>query len=203
MRKIFSLALVALAATSPAAAQGLLPIAVEARGAIAFPLDDFPVDQAGGRVAAETGVGVGVNGSLAFFPGLAVYGGWDRYAFAVDSESLLGSEDAELVDQGFAVGGKLSLPLGMLIGVSPWVRGGALFRTLELNGDQGAAGLSAEIESSRSVGYELGAGVTIPLGLILSFTPGVTYRSFKPDFGDGSEGRVKYFDVSLGLRASL
>ena len=44
-----------------------------------------------GAAAAETGVGVGVNGSFAFFPGLAVYGGWDRYAFAVDSESLIGS----------------------------------------------------------------------------------------------------------------
>ena len=197
MKKIYTLALLALgvAGATPAEAQ-LLPFAVEARGGLAFPLDDFPTDAAGGTEAAEGGVGVGVNGSFTFFPGLAVYGGWDRYAFGVDAASGA-AEDAEFVDQGFVVGGQLSLPLGALVGVSPWVRGGALFRTLEL------ADGGAELQSERSTGFELGGGVTIPLGLILSFTPGVTYRTYKPDFGEGSDGAAKYIDVSLGLRARI
>lgn len=203
MRKIFALALLVLAPAAPAAAQGVLPIALEARGALAFPIADFPLGRSGMTADTEMGVGIGVNGSFAFFPGVAVYGGWDRYAFGVDDDSLLGAGEAEFVDQGFAVGGKLSLPLGMLVGASPWIRAGALFRTLERPGEQGTVGLGAEGRSSRSVGYELGAGATIPLGLVLSFTPGVTYRSYTPDFGHGSERRVKYVDVSMGLRASL
>ena len=195
MRKIYTLALLALGIVGATPADGqVLPVALEARGGLAFPLNDFPTGGAGGGEGAQAGAGFGVNASFSFLPGLAVYGGWDRYAFGVDTEGGAG-EDAEFVDKGFAVGGLLSLPVATLAGVSPWVRGGALFRTLDLS-DGGA-----DLGSERSTGFEVGGGVTIPLGLVLSFTPGVTYRAYSPQFGDDSEGSVKYVDVSLGLRA--
>jgi len=191
---------VALVAAAEVQAQGILPFSVEARGGLAFPTTDFPTGN-GGVGEAENGVGFGVNATFSFLPGIAVYGGWDRVTFGA-GDNVGGGSESEFVDQGFAVGGKLSLPLGLLVGVSPWVKGGALIRTLDLQGDDGVS-LFADDESGRSTGFEVGAGVDIPLGLVLSFTPGVTYRTYKPDFGGTSDNSVSYVDVSLGLRARI
>ena len=60
---------------------------------------------------------------------------------------------------------------------------------------------SAQIEGAE--GKHEGHHHTIPLGLVLSFTPGVTYRSYTPDFGGSGGNSVKYVDVSIGLRARI
>lgn len=195
MRKLVSsgVLVAALLAVSEVQAQGILPFSLEARGGLAFPTGDFP----GGE--AENGVGFGVNATFNFLPGVAVYGGWDRATFGA-GDGVLGGGDAEYVDQGFAVGGKLSLPLAMM-GMSPWVKAGALIRELDLEGDDGAS-LFLGDGPGRSTGFEAGLGVDIPLGLVLSFTPGVTYRTYKPDFGN-NDASVSYVDVSLGLRARI
>jgi hypothetical protein len=202
MKRLVSSGLLAIAlvAASDAQAQGILPFSIEARGGLAFPTSDFPTGN-GGVGEAENGVGFGVNAAFNFLPGVAVYGGWDRVTFGA-GDTLLGGGDAEFIDQGFAVGGKLSLPLGLLVGVSPWVKAGALIRTLDLEGNEGESLFAGEA-SGRSTGFEVGAGVDIPLGLVLSFTPGVTYRTYKPDFGGESDDAVSYVDVSLGLRARI
>ena len=206
MKRLFSGAafVVALLVSTRADAQGVLPLTFEGRAGIAFPRGEFPIGSRGGANAAETGVGFGGNASFNFLPGVAIYGGWDRYTFGADGEGILGSDEAEFVDEGFVVGGKLSMPIGFLTGFSPWVRGGALFRTLEVTGDEGTVQVGDHLKSSRSTGLEVGGGLEIPLGLVLSFTPGVIYRSFEPDFGEtGADEKVSYLDVSLGLKVRL
>jgi hypothetical protein len=75
------------------------------------------------------------------------------------------------------------------------VRGGVLFHDVELSG--------VDEKSDRSTGFEVGAGVDIPLGFVLSFTPGVLFRSYTPSFDGTDDGKVQYFDLSVGLKASL
>ena len=50
---------------------------------------------------------------------------------------------------------------------------------------------------------EIGGGIDIPLGMILSFTPGVIFRSYAPSYDGADDGKVQYFDISMGLKARL
>ena len=157
-----------LGATTGAAAQGTLPFGVEVRGGAAFPTGDFK-----SRLGAETGVSYGVAATLQAIPMLGIYAGVERTEFGGD-DTLLG--DADLTDQGFVVGGKLSLPLGMT-GLGPWVRAGAVYNQLSRNSESGVG----DFEYGRKLGFEVGGGLTIPLGMVVSVTPGVRYRTYSSD----------------------
>jgi hypothetical protein len=37
----------------------------------------------------------------------------------------------------------------------------------------------------------------------LAITAGVLFRSYKPSYGETTDGSVQYFDLSLGLKARL
>lgn len=189
MKYVFSCALLVggLLAGSGASAQAVLPFSFEVRGGLGVKTEEFRQNDA--STTASTGVGVGANAAFDFLPGMAVYAGYDRYAFSLD-----GASEDEYIDQGFVAGARVTPPIA-LFGLRPWVRAGALFHTLELtSGDK----------SGRSTGFEVGGGVDIPLGFVLSFTPGVIYRQYSPDYGDdANDGKVSYFDFSMGLKARL
>jgi hypothetical protein len=192
MRKVFSCALLVGSAlvASGASAQSVLPLSFEVRGGLGVKTEEFrPSDE--GITTASGGVGFGANAAFDFLPGVAVYAGYDRYSFNADIEGV----DAEYIDQGFVVGGRFTPRAGALLGFNPWVRGGVLFHDLQLT--------MLDDESERSTGFEVGGGIDIPLGLVLSFTPGVIYRQYEPDFGDTEAAKVSYFDISLGLKARL
>jgi hypothetical protein len=179
------------------AAQGVFPLSFEGRGSMAFATGDFPTGAttAGG---ASSGWGVGVSAAYSFIPGLAIYAGLDRFTFGVSDDAQLPA-DAEFVDNGFVAGARARLPLPMA--ATPWVRGGALFRTLQVRG--GGVDGGADPRSDRSPGFEVGGGVDIPLGMVLSFTPSVLYRSYRPEFGGEGERNVRYIDAGVGMRVRL
>lgn len=192
MKKILSCALLAASALAASGAQAqILPFSFEVRGGMGIKTEEFrPGDTS--TTTASGGVGFGANAAIDFLPGVAVYGGYDRYAFNAEIDGA----DAEYIDQGFVAGAKVTPPIGALLGFRPWVRGGVLFHELELT--------EVNEKSGRSTGFEVGGGIDIPLGLVLSFTPGVIYRQYSPDYGDdANDGKVSYFDLSLGLRARL
>jgi hypothetical protein len=197
MKKVFSCALLTagVLAASSASAQSILPFSFEVRGGLGIKTEEF--NQADTETTtASGGVGVGANVAFDFLPGIAVYGSYDRYAFNANIGGGVADAEEEYVDEGFAAGAKITPPIPGLIGFSPWVRGGVLFHTLELTG--------VDEESGRSTGFEVGGGIDIPLGMVLSFTPGVIYRQYSPDYGDdASDAKVSYFDLSLGLRARI
>ena len=195
MKRAFSLALMAgMLAASGASAQSILPFSAEIRGGLGITNGEFR--EADPDISTAPG-GVGIGGSVAFgfLPGIAVYGGYDRYVF---NATVLGV-DAEYVDQGFVAGARVAPPIGALLGFNPWVRGGVLFHEIELT--------EVDEKSDRSTGFEIGGGIDIPLGLVLSFTPGVIYRSYSPSFDSGEtgtpDGSVQYVDLSVGLRARI
>ena len=195
MKRAFSLALTAgVLAASGASAQSILPFSAEIRGGLGIKNGEFRESDTG-TTTAPGGVGFGANAAFDFLPGVAIYAGYDRYAFNTAIDSFGGSVDAEYVDQGFVAGARIAPPVGALLGFRPWVRGGVLFHDLELT--------EANEKSERSTGFEVGGGIDIPLGMVLSFTPGVIFRSYAPSFDGTDEGKVQYFDISMGLKARL
>ena len=184
------LAVVAAAGVEPAEAQtGILPVAVGVRGGAAIPVGDLASEE-----AIETGWGFEVNGQLRVFPGVAVYVAFDRFKFPIRAGAA--STEGTLTERGFSLGGMLSVPIPLL-GISPWVRGGAIYNSARYDGATG----SAERESDPGLGYEVGGGVTLPLGLVVAFTPAVRYRSYSPGFdtGAGSDVDHSYMVADLGL----
>jgi hypothetical protein len=201
MNRALSCALLAagIATAAPAEAQHILPFSVEARAGTAAVVGSLPTGGDEGISAARGGLGYGANVAYHVLPLLSVYGGWDRYQFR--SLILVNGVSVKdtYVDQGFSVGGRSAVPVAALLGVSPWVRAGALFRTLELS--------RSGTRSPRSTGFEAGAGLDIPLGLplgLLSLTPGISYRAYPADLGaDTGKEDTKYVDFSLGLKARI
>jgi hypothetical protein len=181
---------------SDASAQSSLPFSFEVRGGLGIKTEEFRPSDVDTRTASG-GVGFGANAAFDFIPGVAVYAGYDRYSFNVAIDSPLGgSVEAEYIDQGFVAGARVAPMVSALLGFQPWARGGVLFHDLELTG--------VDEESERSTGFEIGAGIDIPLGQVLSFTPGILYRQYSPDFGETDDDtKVSYFDISLGMKARL
>lgn len=184
---MFGAALAVVSAAAPATAQGL-PLGLEVRGGAAFPMGDFK-----DAYSAETGVSYGLTANLQATPMLGVYAGFDRTELRVGDTAL---GDADLTDEGFAFGGKLTLPLGMM-GLGPWIRAGAIYN--QLSRETELAGM--DVESDRTFGFEVGGGLSIPLGMVVAVTPGVRYRAYTPDTSDFNfaNTRVSYLVADLGL----
>ncbi|HEX8694064.1 MAG TPA: porin family protein [Longimicrobium sp.] len=194
MKKTTSGLLAALAALSVAGtAQAQLgpttPFSVEVRGGAALPQGDF-------GDGLDTGWGLGLNASYNFTPMLAVYAGYSFNSFAVEDD---GEEfDADVNDRGFDAGLRAGFaPIG---GFSPWVRGGLVFHEIEIEDND--SGLSATTDSN--LGFEVGGGLSFPLGPRISVTPGVSYTRYTIDDEDLEEDLdVSHLKIDIGLHIRI
>lgn len=201
-------ALCAVAAARPAAAQTLptTPLSVEVRGGAAFPMGDFADERQGN---AETGWGYGGNVSLQLNPALALYAGYDRFEFPsdnfeVDLPGNVGDVDGKWIDSGFSGGVKLMLPLATMSRLGPWVKGGVVYRKLGVNlDDERFDELEDELETDPALGFEVGGGLSLPLGPRVAVTPGVRYLSYSADPVDGGDGEVNVSHLTLDLGLSI
>jgi opacity protein-like surface antigen len=198
IRNVLAPALVLCAGLATGArAQGTLPIAIEARGGVAIPVSDFG-DQ------TSTGWSVGANVQYPIGRVLGVYGGYEHYSFGVDSVSSDDSGlDAKVADDGFRVGLRASLPLAAASRITPYVEGGLLINRARLSVTDGTSSIS--IHSNWSAGFEVGAGVAIPLSPRFDLTPGVRFREHRADFNDDSGDTsgsltADYVSVDIGVR---
>ncbi len=196
MRALFRTAIVVLALTgsaTAAAAQGIIPIAVEGRGALALPQGDWDSNN-----SINTGYGYGFNIRVQLFPLISAYGGWDRYNFGVS-----GSGNADASDAGMHLGGQISLPTGWLIGVSPFAFAGLVFNRTEMP----VGNSSITTESDREIGYEVGAGLAFPFIPAVTLTPQIRYRSHGAEFSAGAGERIdttiSYFSFDVGVRLGI
>lgn len=189
--------LLGAALAQPAAAQTVLPFSFEARGGVALPQGDF---------SDVVGTGFSVGGTVHYrvAPMVGIYGGFEYAKFTTndDSEDL----NSDITDSGFRLGARFAIPLGGMTGVSPWLEGGATLNQTSINlSDDGGASIG--IDSDRSVGYEVGAGLSFAVAPKISITPGVRWRSHKADFGDTDDGPaevdVNHFTIDLGVHISL
>jgi opacity protein-like surface antigen len=184
------LAAAALAGSAQAQAIPVSPFSVEVRGGLAFPtgdLDDI----------ADNGITVGANGSYMFTPMLGLYAGFTYNAFSLLDEAEDAGVDGSINTYGFDAGVKAMFATPTLP-VTPFLKGGLVYHKVELDVDD--LDLGEEGDSDFGLGFEVGGGVMVPLGPRLSFTPAVSYTSFKPKFdGEDTDESVTSFRVDVGL----
>ena len=149
--------------------------------------------------AAKNGLGYGLDAGISLGP-LGFYAGYDHFDFDCDESSCASGGKYEL--EGVSAGVRLAVPLIPLI--KPWVKAGVTYH--EIKATPGSASSLSAFSTERSPGYELGAGVDIPVaGGFLSLTPQVRYIGQKleyrlPGSSSDSEKEANYYTFDLGLR---
>lgn len=189
MRKaLFATALLAaVASAAQAEAQMGIPFAIEGRLDYAVPTGDFD-DVVDEGTSLSGGISLGVS------PGLGVYATYSNTRFGV---GLTDDEEPDAEDSGFSVGLTAALPIGGPR-VAPWIGAGAVFHTLELNGQE--EGIDEEI------GFEVGGGVAIGIARNVRLTPAVGYRRYGTEVDVAifdSDLDVSYFTAGVGLNLSF
>jgi opacity protein-like surface antigen len=190
---LVALAAVALAGSAQAQAMPVSPFSVEVRGGLAFPrgdLDDI----------ADSGISVGANGTYMFTRQLGLYAGFTYNAFGLPDEADDLGIDGSVNTYGFDAGVK-AMFASPTLPVTPFLKGGLVYHKVELDVEE--LDLGDEDDSDFGLGFEVGGGLMVPLGPRLSFTPAVSYTSFKPSFegdeGDDEADSITSFRVDVGL----
>jgi hypothetical protein len=190
---LVALAALALAGSAQAQALPVSPFSVEVRGGLAFPTGDL-------EDVAESGITVGANGTYMFSQQIGLYAGFTYNAFGLAEEADDLGIDGSINTYGFDAGLK-AMFASPTLPVTPFLKGGLVYHKVELDIED--LDLGEADESDFGLGFEVGGGVMVPLGPRLSFTPAVSYTSFKPNY-DGDEDdedvdNVTSFRVDVGL----
>lgn len=149
----------------------------------------------------DLGTGLGFEGSLGYkiYHHMSVYAGWDWTHFNPD-ESFAGS-DLDFEETGYVFGLRWEHPFTGEVGdgLAGWVRAGGTYKHIEVEDDEG------EIveDSGHGLGWEVGAGLSIPLSARWRLTPTVRYQALSRDLTVGSasaEADLNYLSFGLGAR---
>ena len=189
MKRSLMFATALLLAGAAAQAQTPARYALELRGGAMFPSERFSGADLG------TGGGVGFAGMFRMQPHLWVYGGWDWHRFTTDEGSL----DHDIEATGYSLGLEFLHPFGSAR-TGAWLRAGALYKHVELEDNE----TGSVADSGHELGWEVGAGLDIPLGGHFSLNPGMRYRTWSGEIDVKSSGALafdmSYVTVELGLR---
>lgn len=168
-------------------AQAQLAFSAEVRGDFSFPTDDLDDTY-------EWGAGFTGDLYLDFHETFSAYAGYNWTQFGCDDGSTLCTEDAST--NGFELGLKAKLPVAQQFG--PWVRAGVLFH--ELDDGEGS-------DFDRETGFQIGLGLDIPLGMVVSVTPALHYNSYGVDdatlagrLGCDEDCDITWWGAGVGLR---
>ena len=187
LRAMFVLTIAAsLAAWSSANAQARW--SAELDGGLALPTGQL----AGADL--KTGFGFGANLRYRLQPHLSAYTGWEWHSFRTDA--LLGANKIDVDDTGYTFGLRFEHPIAAR--ATGWLRGGGLANHIELEDEAG----HIIGDTGHGFGFEVGCGLTIPIGMRLSLTPGVRYRSLSRDLKVGAatgSARLSYVMLGSGL----
>lgn len=171
---------------TPAAAQS--PWAIEVMGGAAFPMETFV------GVDLNTGFGGEVDLHYRLLPQLAGYVGWSWHRFTTDQP--LAAAEVDVEETGYAFGLRYERPLTMRSTI--WLRAGGTANHLELEDDDG----ELIDDTGHGLGWEVGGGLSIPLGTRLLLTPGVRYRALSRDVEIGgvtTSADLRYLTVGAGV----
>jgi opacity protein-like surface antigen len=198
LAKCAALGIVGVAATAPLNAQ-LLYGGVRVGAGVpsgTFAESANTTAQDGAIRGAQTGFGYGLDAGVGLGV-LGFYAGYDRIDFGCEAAVCGSSGKYRLT--GVSAGVRLGVPLIPII--KPWVKAGVTFN--EINGTNTGTN-ATKIATDRNPGYELGAGIDIPVLVLFSLTPQVRYVGQKLDLKGlsvGSKTNVSYYTFDLGFRA--
>lgn len=119
---------------------------------------------------------------------LAAYLGVSRASFGCE-EALCTGQEVSLTSQGMAVGGRWSPGL-------PWVRAGIALHTLDIRATK------MDDSSDPGLGFDLAAGLDIPVWGALRVRPGLTYLRHATSTDQG-DGHVGLFALEIGGSVEL
>src|SRR6478672_4821902 len=145
---------------------------------------------------AKPGSGYGLDAGVNLGP-LGFYAGYDHIDFGCETAACSSSGKYKL--EGVSAGVRLGVPLIPI--VKPWVKAGVTFN--EINGTNTGSN-ATKITTDRTPGYEIGAGIDIPILALFSITPQVRYVGQKLDLKGiykGEKTNVSYYTFDIGLRA--
>lgn len=148
---------------------------------------------------ADADLGLGFGGELSiayrFMPHLAAYAGWSYNNFAVD-RSFAGT-DASFEETGYTFGLQFIHPIGES-GIKYLVRVGGTYNHIEIENNAG----DIVIDSGHGLGWQVEAGLAIPISDKFSLLPSVRYRSLSREItinNVSADVSLNYLSVGVGL----
>lgn len=173
----------ALALALPGAAEA--QVSVELRGSLNKSISDFG-DQSDGEAGFGAALQYGLTENVTGFVG------YDRQLFDC---AQCAEDDDGVQSQAFEGGLKVHTSGD---GLRPWAKAALGAYTLDV--DQAAG----DAETDPSMGFNLGAGVDLPLGDVLTVSPGVRYHRFDADFEPSDDALVdtqatQYLTFDVGV----
>jgi hypothetical protein len=145
----------------------------------------------GAKPGTGYGLDAGVNLGVIGF-----YAGYDHIDF--DCETAACSSSGKYKLEGVSAGVRIGVPLFPI--VKPWAKAGVTFN--EINGTNTGSN-ATKITTDRTPGYEIGAGIDIPILALFAITPQVRYVGQKLDLKgiyEGEKTNVSYYTFDIGLR---
>jgi len=171
MRKFMLLLAACGLALASYSAQAQSRFSLEVTGVGAHATQNF------GSADLDTGVGFGFNARYRFMPHLGAYAGWNWNHYATRN---LMADEIDIEETGYALGLRFEHPL--TAGLDGWLRAGALIAHIELEDHDG----DLIADSKHGLGWEVGAGVGVPLSSRFALTPGIGYRSLQREIVIGT-----------------
>jgi hypothetical protein len=181
-----------IVAAAPLESQALY---VGVRGGVGIPTGEFSEKAtATGNDAllrgASPGLGFGLDAGIGS-PLVGLYAGYDRIRFGCQSGECAKSGKYDLT--GYSAGVRVSVPLLPLL--RPWAKAGITYNEMKgsVNG--------VAVTTGKGPGYELGAGVDIPVLMgFFSLSPQVRRIRQRLEPNDAGTRDVNYYTFDLGLR---
>lgn len=155
---------------------------------------------------ARPGLGYGLDAGLSLGPILGLYASTDRIDFDCQSQSCAASGKYSL--KGVSGGVRMGVPLIPMI--KPWVKAGITVN--QLTGTLDGANGGTKFTTKKRPGYEVGAGVDLPVMTFFSLTPQVRYvrqkLKYEPPASSGlasgtREANYYTFDLCFRFRSPI
>ncbi len=150
---------------------------------------------------AKLKTGFGFEGVLAyrFMPHLAAYAGWSWNKFNAD-KSFAGN-DVDFEETGYSFGLQFIHPFSNS-NISYLIKAGGIYNHIETENSAG----NIINDTGHGLGWQAGAGVSIPLGNRWNLIPEIRYRSLSRDIKIGNEKipvNLNYVSAGLGISYSF
>lgn len=166
---------------------------VELRPGVSFATGDF------GSANLKTGLGIEGTVNYRFMPHLSAYAGWGWNHFAADPSAT--GKEFDYEETGYIMGLRFVSPVGES-GLSYKVGAGAIFNHVEVEDNAG----ERIADTGHGAGWQVEAGLAIPLSASLVLTPDVRYRSLSREITMGTTTAsvdLNYASVGVGFAWSL
>lgn len=147
---------------------------------------------------ADLNVGIGFGATLAYrvLEHLHMYGGWDWIHFG--EKNAVAGANRDFEETGYGFGLRFEHPLSSGSAAAYRVEGAGTWKHVEVENDAG----TIIADSGHELGFEVGLGMSVPLGSAWNFSPALRYRSMSNNLTIAtatSAFSLKYTGLEFGI----